>query len=273
MSELLGNVVSWNMRNFRVKFSDLVGYLTAAGLDPKLARSLSPRNAFGRACRRLSESRVIRKVEEDEDVITFQFTREGKGTDKLFEYWMESLVRLNKKTGVIQADLDVLRDRAQKELDSAMGERSGSDISELVLGIFKAMGDVWQIQGNVWFVPEKNLGTVEQVQNFLDYLGQKISRFAVPKGNKESETSVRDVIVRGLQKFIEEHKKAIEGMGDTTRGSTLERVVEKIKETKFKVEAYRELLSSSREALETSLNECNQMLRSKISAMAEGVPA
>ena len=38
----------------------LVDALTASGLDPGVARELAPRHAFARACRRLSDRRIIR---------------------------------------------------------------------------------------------------------------------------------------------------------------------------------------------------------------------
>ena len=48
--------------------------LREAGLDEGVARELAPRHAFARACRKLSERRIIRPIAEDADTIRFQFT-------------------------------------------------------------------------------------------------------------------------------------------------------------------------------------------------------
>lgn len=259
-----------------MKYIDLVSYLAQAGLDDKLAKLMSPRKAFSRACRKLVESRVIRKVEETEDELCFQFTREDRKSGQLFDYWMETLVWLNKKTGVIKADLDHIRDKAQQELDQAMEDRTGSDVSGLVMEIFRQSGDLFPISGNVWFIPEKNLETVRKVTTFLEFLKQGITRFPVPKGSPEGDKSVREVVTRGLQKLIEEHKKSIESFVDSTRSGTLEKTVDRINETRFKVEAYAELLASSKESLETELQECKLLLKKKImelNSTPEGVIA
>lgn len=56
---LLGEVVTWDMRSTEISYSRVVDALTHAGLNPDEARELSPKSAFGRACRHLKEERAI----------------------------------------------------------------------------------------------------------------------------------------------------------------------------------------------------------------------
>src|SRR5204863_490212 len=78
-----------------------------AGLDESVARELAPRHAFSRACKKLSEARIIRQVAEDELIITFQFTAERRDCDR-FEYELETMLTLEKATGKVSCALSGL---------------------------------------------------------------------------------------------------------------------------------------------------------------------
>src|SRR5262249_53756178 len=71
---LLGEVFAWPCPGVAARHAALVEALATAGLDPAVARELAPRHAFTRACRKLSDQRIIRPVSEDERRIRFQFT-------------------------------------------------------------------------------------------------------------------------------------------------------------------------------------------------------
>src|SRR4051812_13693141 len=92
---LLGEVISWNCPRLSVRHLDLIDALRAAGLDESVARELAPRHAFTRACKKLSDARIIRQVSEDAGRITFQFTAEHKDGDR-FAYDFETLLTLEK---------------------------------------------------------------------------------------------------------------------------------------------------------------------------------
>jgi hypothetical protein len=81
-TRLLGEVIAWACPGVSVKHPDLVRALEDAGLDPGVARELAPRHAFSRACKRLSDQRIIRSVSEDANNIKFQFTQESREGDR-----------------------------------------------------------------------------------------------------------------------------------------------------------------------------------------------
>src|ERR1044071_487102 len=78
---LLGEVIAWACPGVSVTHSNLVAALEAAGLDPGVARELAPRHAFSRACKRLSDQRIIRAVSEDAATVKFHFTQESREGD------------------------------------------------------------------------------------------------------------------------------------------------------------------------------------------------
>jgi hypothetical protein len=78
---LLREIITWSCSGVSIRLADLVEALRDAGLDDGVARELAPRHAFSRACKRLSEARIIRPVSEDAHAITFQFTKESRDSD------------------------------------------------------------------------------------------------------------------------------------------------------------------------------------------------
>src|SRR4051812_14560239 len=88
-TRLLGEVIAWACPGASVTHSDLVRALEDAGLDPGVARELAPRHAFSRACKRLSDQRIIRPVSEDTATAKFQFTQESREGDH-YEYRLEA---------------------------------------------------------------------------------------------------------------------------------------------------------------------------------------
>ena len=80
-TKLLGEILTWSCSGVKIRLTDLVEALRDAGLDEGVARELAPRHAFSRACKKLSEARIIRPVAEDAHHITFQFTKESRASD------------------------------------------------------------------------------------------------------------------------------------------------------------------------------------------------
>src|SRR5438477_2304599 len=88
---LLGEVITWSCTGVVIRHPDLIDALRDAGLDETVARELAPRHAFSRACRKLSEARIIRQLADDGKAITFQFTAEHRDGDR-FTYDLETVL-------------------------------------------------------------------------------------------------------------------------------------------------------------------------------------
>jgi hypothetical protein len=144
-TRLLGEVISWACPGVSVTHPALVAALEAAGLDPAVARELAPRHAFSRACRRLSDQRIIRAVSEDAATVKFQFTAESREGDH-YEYRLETTLTLDKQTGAVTCELPGLATMAQEELDRCIAARTGGDVTRVIQKLFERQADLFPIR-------------------------------------------------------------------------------------------------------------------------------
>lgn len=272
-SRLLGEVIAWACPGVSVTHSDLVRALEDAGLDPGVARELAPRHAFSRACKRLSEQRIIRPVAEDAATVKFQFTQESREGDR-YEYRLETTLTLDKQTGAVTCELPGLATMAQEELDRCISARTGSDVTKVVQKLFERQADLFPIRpsGGTYFVPQRHAAFIDKTQDLLNRVGGRLLRFPVPAGTEEGDRSVTQAVADGLAAVVAEHRAAVAQFGSDTRGDTLERAAEKIRTTKFKLTAYSEYLAGERERLDRAVADAEHELRAKIAEIA-GAPA
>src|ERR1700755_1450922 len=90
-TRLLGEVIAWTCSGVSVTHPALLAALRDAGLDESVARELAPKHAFTRACKKLCDRRIIRKVAEDEAAVRFQFTQESRDGER-YEYALETML-------------------------------------------------------------------------------------------------------------------------------------------------------------------------------------
>ncbi len=266
---LLGEVIAWTCSGVSVTHPALVAALRDAGLDDGVARELAPKHAFTRACRRLCDRRIIRQVAEDGATVQFQFTQESRDGDR-FEYTLETLLTLDKKTGTVTCDLPGLATLAQEELDRAIEARSGGDVTRVIQKLFERHADLFPVrpQGGCYFVPDRHAPFVDKVQAMLGRLNGQILRFPVPAGLPEGDRSVKESVAAGLAALIDDHRRAVAQFGDDTREDTLKRAAEKIRSTQFKVAAYAEYLLDEKAKLDRELAAARDELRAKVEQLA-----
>ena len=268
---LLGEIITWNAVGIRVRHAQLVAALRASDLDETVARELAPRHAFARACKKLSDSRIIRLVEEDEAALRFQFTAERRRGDH-FQYDLETMLELEKATGRITCALPALAARAQEALDECLGTRTGSDVTRVVQRLFERRADLFPIreQGGCYFVPREHSGFVDRVERLVERLGGKVRRFPVPTGTERGDRSVKESVAAGLEAMIREHEAAIAEFGADTREKTLERAAERIRRTRHKVESYAAYLAEEKGRLEAAVAAAAARLRARVAELAAG---
>jgi len=271
---LLGEVIAWACAGVTVTHAALVAALADAGLDPAVARELAPKHAFTRACKKLSDRRIIRQVAEDEAAVTFQFTAESRDGDK-YEYALETMLALDKRTGTVTCALPGLATLAQEELDRAIDARSGADVTRVIQKLFERHADLFPVrpQGGVYFTPARHAAFVDRVQTMLGRLNGQILRFPVPAGTAEGDRSVKDAVAAGLAALIDEHRKAVAQFGTDTREDTLRRAAERIRTTQFKLEAYAALLLDQKARLDRELEAARGELRHTVERLATGAAA
>jgi hypothetical protein len=265
----LGEVISWTCGGVAVRHADLVAALRDASLDENVARELAPRHAFTRACKKLSDQRIIRQVGEDESTLRFQFTAEHRDGDR-FEYALETMLTLDKRTGAIQCGLPGLATLAQEHLDRAIEARTGSDVTRVIQRLFDRHADLFPIrpQGGCYFIPDRHTPFVDKVHAFLGRIHGELLRFPVPAGTREGDRSVKEAVAAGLAALVAEHRDAVESFGGDTRPETIERAATRIRATRFKIESYAALLAEEKDRLDRELAAAAVQLRNRVASLA-----
>ena len=271
--KMLGEIITWKIQGVAISHADLISGLMASDLDCDVAKELAPRNAFARACSKLNNERIIRKVAEDHSTISFQFTREALEEGK-FSYHFESLLFLNKYSGCITSENLELEQLAKEEFSRCLESRSANDVTRLVQRLFERHADLFTIrdQGGVYFVPEVHQDFVVKVESFVRNIGGSLQRFPIPAGSPQGDRAVQEAVANGLQGIIDEHMEAVAKFGEDTRPDTLHRAEEKIRITKLKIEGYGLYLDKKRSDLEASLQDASELLRSRMSILI-GAPS
>lgn len=267
-----GEIITWavGLNGRKVAYQRIADALRTCELPDKYARQLCARYAFARACRKLEQQRIIRVVKEEGDLMMFQFTAEKKEGADRFNYELETMLTLNKKTGEITCDIEGIATTAKELLEESIGNRTASDITNIVQRLFAANADLFQVrdQGGAYFVPESHLPFVDKVERFLVTMGGKMNRFPIPKGTANGDSAVKDVVAAGLAGMIADHRKAIKKFGEDTGEKALTSAAERIKKTKFKVQCYAAYLEERREWLESELERANEDLKVKFNSIA-----
>jgi hypothetical protein len=268
--KMLGEIITWKIPRVAISHADLITGLMASDLDCDVAKEIAPRNAFARACSKLDNERIIRKVAEDHATISFQFTREALEDGK-FNYHFESLLFLDKHSGNITSENLELEQLAKVEFGRCMELRTANDVTKIVQRLFERHADLFLIrdQGGVYFAPEVHQDFVVKVESFVRNIGGSLQRFPIPAGSPQGDLAVQEAVANGLQRIIDEHMEAVAKFGEDTRPDTLRRAEEKVRATKMKIEGYGFYLDKKREDLEASLQQASELLRSRMSFLIE----
>ena len=252
--------------------------LKANGLPQGVARTICAANAFRRACKYLTEERVIDIRRQDAEEIVFQFTRrflkETEEDGEIWEYARETDLILNKSTGTVACSIGQLQEKAQSLVDHAIANRTASDVTAIVQKLFQnaAMEKGAKLislrrQGGAYMVKIDHKAFVDQIEGFLESLGGWMDRLPVPTGTKKGDESIHRIVVSGIGDMIEDYRKATQAFGETTRGTTLEAHAEKLKVLRFQIEAHRTYLRDEVGACTNALDEGAKELRARIDAI------
>lgn len=268
-SELLGEVISWDIQSTEVGFSAVQTALLSSGLEVDEAREIGPKAGFSRACKYLKEKRAIDKLANHGGIITFQFTRKENDSGRI-DYDYECLITLDTDTGDVGCpENPVLAAQAKELLDHAMQTRTSQDITRIIQRMFAKHADLYAInkKGCAYFVPEQHRGFTEKVDAFLHAMGGALARFPVPKGTPQGNASVKEAVQSGLQSLLGELSAAVEGWDETTRKSTMDKAMERWQAIRHKVECYEEYLGAEQERLKEELSRAKEELARRITEL------
>ena len=269
---LLGEIVSWNCSGVSLTRSELVEALKAARLDPDAVAEMPLHSAFNRACKNLGQRRVIRKLAEDPEVLSYQFTSEARESD-LFSYHTEAVLNIDKSSYVVSCDVKEIEVAVQKELIAELGIRRAGDLSKIILKLLEQKSGLFPVRpsGGCYLVMAEHSDFLDSLEVFTEKAGGRLLRFPFPAGSKSGDQSVKLTIASALSALINEYSNSIDNFGSDTKPSTLEKAADHIRVARFKVESYSAYLEDERTKLDDLLVAASERLKEKVSAIAVGV--
>ena len=266
----LGDVASWKVPA-EVTLKELRRGLVSAGLDEGLASDMAPRNALRRALREMSKNRVIRKLQQNGEILTFQINQEKRENGHL-EFPHEADVELNVTTGALSSTDGAIYAQARLLLDEHMEKRVTSDLTRLVQKVFdsrKAALIPIREQGGAYFVPDQHHDLIESCRTLLKAIGGNLRTFSVRLGSEDTSQSVAESMTDYLLGLIKEFNDKCEGVtGDSQKRVSTNRFSE-IGDMKSKLNCYRGLLRGFADQIETSINDAEAALIAKLAIRSE----
>ena len=267
--ELLGEIVSWNCSGVSLTRSELVEALKAARLDPDAVAEMPLHSAFNRACKNLGQRRVIRKLAEDPEVLSYQFTSEARESD-LFSYHTEAVLNIDKSSYVVSCDVKEIEVAVQKELIAELGIRRAGDLSKIILKLLEQKSGLFPVRpsGGCYLVMAEHSDFLDSLEVFTEKAGGRLLRFPFPAGSKSGDQSVKLTIASALSALINEYSNSIDNFGSDTKPSTLEKAADHIRVARFKVESYSAYLEDERSKLDDLLVAASERLKEKVNQLA-----
>jgi hypothetical protein len=273
-----GEIVTWDANEVDVTYQEVKDALSAAGLDPDIARRVCPSNGLRRAVHKLSEGRIIREVDQDSKSLRMQFTAEARDAEEVrLNYSMEAVVTIDKKTGDISCDDPKLADKAREAVAREVERRGAKDVSAIVFRLFNDPErnelDLIPLRkaGGSYFVRYEGAEFLDKVGEFLDRLGCRLNRF--PVANTGSNAAIRDAVVNKLQGLVDKFNREVDDFPEDASPETMDAAAGRIAKLREKIDSYNEFLDDRRAELAVASSEAVKRLRAKVAAMGQAASA
>lgn len=259
-------------------YENVKSALEEAGLDPDIAHELSPEAAFGRARKKLTESRAIDEIWDNGEEIGFQFTKKFLDSKKDEDYPAlkhepETVLRLNKKTGEIKCKNKAIRQVAEQEFDHAKEARETSDITGIVKKIYKGLNGriiPFNKGGGTYIVMAEHKEVNDKVEQFLSRLNGSLKRLEIGKSSKRNVKEVAHSYAEDLfENRIGKLKTLVEGFTVNSKSTSIKKAAEEYKELRMEIASKAALLREMASEANEALDEIDEELRQQIEKMAE----
>lgn len=266
----LGTIVTWKSPS-SVDLVSLRSALTAEGFDPDLAKDMLPRSAFSRAARDMTEGRIIRKVEEDDTTIKFQFTKEflDKQHSEI-DYTKETAAYLDKSTGQVTASDQVIASLCNSLVKAHMAKRQSQDVTRLVQKIFLTQGgDLAALRdaGGVYFVPAHFYKLQQRTKRFLAAIGGRLNEFSL-ETESDTQASVAQGMAEYLNGLVVDFRNSCQNLSPDSRSFLQFRRMKEIGELRDKLEMHKDLLGGFVRSIESEIEQAENHLLAKLSGSA-----
>jgi len=273
--DFLGHIVWWSIREVRISRDWFVEKLKECGLSEKYAPKHNFRSALVRCLNALEEERLIRKIKEDSERVSYQFTRENlvdDPDDTRLEYIPETKVVIDKDAYRIEEDIGAAIVECDPKLKEFLVARFweekstyiSSDITRYIQRVFSDYADLVSLrqQGNVYFVPAPYSDLVEKVASIVESIpGGTSTLDRIPIPNVEaSRKTVGEAVVGDITGILDRLEQEINSAENATEKWSQHRI-DRLMVIKKRIELYADVLGSSADQLDQSADDKIQALQ------------
>jgi len=231
---ILGFMVWWSVKNVDLTQEQFGKHLENAGIDKKYAREHNYRSACIRALHHMEENRIIRKIEEDENKLVYQFTAENlieKNHEKSLDYEKETVVVIDKDEWSRERDFEKAIIKGKKEIKEQLIKLfnahkvhyKSSDITRYLQKILKDQGDVISLrpQGSIYFVPSAYQHVITKLSDLIGKIGAGTLE-SVPMVNvQETRNTLKNAVSIDLESEFKALDSDLTAAVDGDKGVTV----------------------------------------------------
>ncbi len=250
----LGQLVWWYFRNIKITRSWFKEALDAQQFNgAKYARPHPMRSALSRSLELLAESRIIRKVSEDNIRLVYQFTNETLVNDTenpTFEYVNEAVIHISKEIWNQTSDFKKSITKCPEELKDFLADKfeiaketfDSNDVTRYVKNILETEADIVSVRdgGSIYFCPAAYCDVIARIDNVLKSIPKengsaKMDYLIIPdiESSRElvSENVTKEIsaILNSIDNDICELSGAVTKIWVTNRQKTIEITENRIK--------------------------------------------
>ncbi len=249
---MIGTIVSWAAPKTPMKTEDLKQAARDAGLEEKIVREISYRNAFKRAVSRIPDA-IVRKVDNQGDKECYQVTREYKSNG---EFHYSKTCTLIVSDGKVESSNGILEQEVRDSVDYCIEHQNSSDMTRMIQRSFTHSNyDLVPLrpQGGVYFVPEEQSSLVETVRDFVTKIGGTLFTYKLTPEERTAE-SVSMNMSKYLKGLLEDLRSSCDSLNSETPTHVLQRRCRSFAKLKAKVEAHSEILQSMASNLKSEIS-------------------
>jgi hypothetical protein len=268
-----GCIVTWTSPK-SISFATVRTALTLNGFDEKLAKDMAPRSAFARAAKQLDDDRIIRKVQETETELEFQFTKEYLSQGKL-EYDREFSMFLSKANGTVRCENTEMQAEAQRLVDHHLATREASDVTRLIQKIFEAeKGDLIPVrsQGGCYFVPPSHSDLVRRINDLLVAIGGSLGVWEISMKSEAPAAAVEGATLTHMLSEIDQFRETLATVDQESKPSVVQRRLHSIALFRQKLLSYAPLLRGIQAEVDDAINYVESVLNQKVTGSFDEAP-
>lgn len=273
---VIGHMVWWSLRKVVLHQQTFAEHLRTCGFSDSFARTHNYRTAFIRALREMERGRVIRKIDETESLIRYQFTAESKtdtGADSELAYTKETIIVINKfiyhenqdfSAAIVMGDPDI-KTRVVDLFNQAITEYNSGDLSRYIQRIFETQADLVSLrdQGSLYFVPIGFHDVLLRVKQLCELIGG-IQFEVVPMLDVESartivSSAIDDETSDSFIKLAAEIEVALRSDKEITTAWASNRI-DKVRALKSRVEMYLSVLGEKANPMLNNLDSLEEAI-------------